>query len=190
MRPGVAAGVLAAALPLAACGGGPEGPDLGLDPRAERLDQQQYERLRDAVDSVADDAFAAAGTAVDGRVRAYQLVTVRCAGEPRTVGSLTVVGELTYAEPDDTVTDRAIGSAWRDLGLVRDAEGRAGAFARADLPGDLPGDLQADVGARASRDEPGTQARVRQLFASSPCVDLRDVEVPDEDRGDLDDQLR
>ncbi|KQT89425.1 hypothetical protein ASG49_16835 [Marmoricola sp. Leaf446] len=181
---------LLAALPLAACGGGPEGPDLGFDPPVERLDQQQYDQLRAAVDRVADDAFAAAGTAVDGRVRAYQLVTVRCAGEPRTVGSLTVVGELTYAEPDDTVTDRTIGAAWRDQGLEPDAEGRAGAFASADLPAGLPGDLRADVGARASRDEPGTQDRVRQLFAHSPCVDLRDVEVPDEDRGDLDDQLR
>ncbi|ROR91614.1 hypothetical protein [Nocardioides aurantiacus] len=180
---------LLAVLPLAACGA-TAGPDLGLDPRAERLDQQQYEQLRAAVDRVADDAFAAAGTAVDGRVRAYQLVTVRCAARPRTVGSLTVVGELTYAEPDDTVTDRAIDAAWRDLGLERDAQGRAGAFARTDLPEDLPGELQADVGARASRDEPGSRQRVRQLFASSPCVDLRDVEVPDEDRGDLDDQLR
>ena len=106
-----------AVLPLAACGG-TEGPDLGLDPRAEQLDQQQYEQLRAAVDRVADDAFAAAGTAVAGTVRAYQLVTVRCAGEPRAVGSLTVVGEVTYDEPDDTVTDRAIGAAWRDLGLA------------------------------------------------------------------------
>ncbi|WP_445256893.1 hypothetical protein [Nocardioides aurantiacus] len=178
-----------AVLPLAACGG-TEGPDLGLDPRAEQLDQQQYEQLRAAVDRVADDAFAAAGTAVAGRVRAYQLVTVRCAGEPRTVGSLTVVGEVTYDEPDDTVTDRAIGAAWRDLGLAPDAAGRAGAFARAELPAGLPGDLAADVGARASRDEPGTQRRVRQLFVDSPCVDLRDVEVPEDDRGDLDDQLR
>ena len=53
------------------------------------VDQQQYEQLRAAVDRVADDAFAAAGTAVAGRVRAYQLVTVRCAGEPRAVGSVT-----------------------------------------------------------------------------------------------------
>ena len=46
-----------AVLPLAACGG-TEGPDLGLDPRTERLDQQQCEQLRAAVDRVADDAFA------------------------------------------------------------------------------------------------------------------------------------
>ena len=190
LRPLVA---VLAVIPLAACGGS-EGRDLGLDPPTERLDQQQYERLRDAVDRVADDSFAAAATAVGGRVRAYQLVTVRCAGQERTVGSLTVVGELTYSDPDDTATDGATDSAvlaaWRDLGFVEDAGGRAGAFARADLPASLPGDLQADVGARASRDEPGTRGRVRQLFATSPCVDLRNVEVPDEDSGDLDDQLR
>lgn len=156
-------------LAVTACGStdpGPTSPSTGSsDP--VKLDRQQFESVRSALEDLAQRGFAAAGTGVSGDVKAGKVRLVPCELKGDGVGRLDLSGSLLYDGLDPTASAEAVRSALTKAGLEAEGDERSLSVAR------TVEQVKVSIGVEEPVDvQAGPRDTLRRLSGGTPCLDL------------------
>lgn len=132
-----------------------------------KLDRQQFEAVRSALEDLAQRGFAAAGTGVRGDVRSGRVRLVPCELEGDGVGRLDLSGSLLYDGLDPTASAEAVRSALTEAGLRAEGDERSLSVARTVEQVKVSIGVEEPVTMQA-----GPRDTLRRLSGGTPCLDL------------------